>query len=96
MEECVKYSIKLAKLVSTNLNIPVYLYEHSATEKYRKNLANIRQGEYEGLSQKMKQSKWKPDYGENKINLLEANEIIGTVPLTGSDMGGSRRIANKN
>ncbi len=35
-------------------------------------------------------------YGENKINLLEANEIIGTVPLTGSDMGGSRRIANKS
>ena len=35
-------------------------------------------------------------YGENKIKLLEANEIIGTVPLTGSDMGGSRRIANKN
>ena len=35
-------------------------------------------------------------YGENKIKLLEANEIIGTVPLTGSDMGGSRRISNKN
>tara|TARA_Y100001968_G_scaffold149637_1_gene136854 strand:+ start:1428 stop:3131 length:1704 start_codon:yes stop_codon:yes gene_type:complete len=63
MQETVNYSIKLAKKVSTELKIPTYLYEYSASKKYRKNLANIREGEYEGLKTKLQNSKWQPDFG---------------------------------
>ena len=46
MKECVNISKELGELVGNNLNIPVYLYESSATKKERQNLANVRSGEY--------------------------------------------------
>ena len=63
MEECIKYSKELARLVSKELNLPVFLYEKSAQNKIRENLANIRSGEYEGMKKKMKDTKWKADFG---------------------------------
>jgi len=63
MQECIDYSYKLAEMVGANLGIPVFLYEHSANKKYKKNLAEIRSGEYEGMSSKLQSSKWKPDFG---------------------------------
>ena len=63
MEECIKYSKELAKLISEELNLPVFLYEKSAQNTTRENLANIRSGEYEGMKKKMKDAKWKADFG---------------------------------
>ncbi len=63
MEETVVLSKKLAQRVGEELGIPVYLYENSGSAAHRKNLADIRRGEYEGLEEKMKHPDWKPDYG---------------------------------
>ena len=68
MEECIEYSKILAKRVDLELNIPVYLYEKSATKPERINLANIRKGEFELMSEKIKRNKWKPDYGNRTIH----------------------------
>ena len=73
MDEAIKYSKKLAEKVSKELSIPTYLYEHSAQKGYRKNLADIREGEYEGLKNKMIDPKWKPDFG-----LIDFNRIKKT------------------
>jgi glutamate formiminotransferase/formiminotetrahydrofolate cyclodeaminase len=62
-EEAIEWSRSLAKRVGEELNIPVFLYEHSATEKNRVNLANIRSGEFEGMSEKLKDPRWQPDFG---------------------------------
>ena len=51
MEDCVAISREVGKRVGEELNIPVYLYENSARQPDRRNLASIRQGEYEGFSQ---------------------------------------------
>ena len=67
-EECIELSNEVEKRVGEKLGIPVYLYEKSATTPERKNLAIIRQGEYEGLPQKLKDPKWKPDYGPAEFN----------------------------
>lgn len=67
-EECVKISEKFAEIISRDLNVPVYLYESAARVPERKSLSNIRQGEYEGLADKLKDPKWKPDYGEAQFN----------------------------
>lgn len=64
MEECVKIAEKFGEKISKELNIPVYLYEAAARNPERANLSNIRKGEYEGLEEKLKDSKWKPDFGE--------------------------------
>ena len=68
IEECIEYSIILAKKVGLELNIPVYLYEKSAILPLRENLASIREGEYEGLEQKLKDKNWKPDFGPTNFN----------------------------
>ena len=71
MEEAVLYSKRLAKKVGEELNIPTYLYEHSAVKPYRRNLANIREGEYEGLQNKLLEAKWKPDFGPTKSQTIK-------------------------
>jgi glutamate formiminotransferase/formiminotetrahydrofolate cyclodeaminase len=63
MEDCVELARKLGKRVGEELGIPVYLYEHAASKPERRNLANVRSGEYEGLADKLKDPEWKPDFG---------------------------------
>ena len=64
-DELIPYAEKLAKKVSEELNIPIYLYEHAAREDKRRNLANVRSGEYEGLNKKINSKEWKPDFGSS-------------------------------
>ena len=71
MKETVEYSKKLAKKVGEELNISTYLYEKSASTHYRENLANIREGEYEGLINKIGQKKWKPDFGPSEFKHIK-------------------------
>jgi glutamate formiminotransferase/formiminotetrahydrofolate cyclodeaminase len=77
IEECVRLANILARRVGDELNIPVYLYEHAAKIEERRNLANIRTGEYEGLSEKLGDPKWKPDYGPSKFNAKSGATVIG-------------------
>ena len=64
-DELIPYAEKLAKKVSEELNISIYLYEYAAREDKRRNLANVRSGEYEGLNKKIKSKEWKPDFGSS-------------------------------
>lgn len=77
MEDCVEISIDVAKRVGEELRIPVYLYEESAQQEERRNLANIRHGEYEGLKEKLSDPKWKPDYGPAEFNSKAGATVIG-------------------
>jgi glutamate formiminotransferase / formiminotetrahydrofolate cyclodeaminase len=63
MDEVVAYARKLGKRIGDELGIPVYNYEFAASKPERKNLANCRAGEYEGLKQKLSNPEWKPDFG---------------------------------
>jgi glutamate formiminotransferase/formiminotetrahydrofolate cyclodeaminase len=68
MEEVAGYARKLAERIGTELGIPVYCYENAAFTEERRNLANNRAGEYEGLPEKLKDPKWKPDFGPAEFN----------------------------
>lgn len=63
MEETAEYAHKLGERVGSELGIPGYYYENAATSEGRRNLADCRAGEYEGLSQKLVDPKWKPNFG---------------------------------
>ncbi|MEH6764958.1 MAG: glutamate formimidoyltransferase [Aequorivita antarctica] len=63
LEETAKYAHKLGERVGKELGIPGYFYETAAKEEKRKNLANCRSGEYEGLPKKLVDKDWKPDFG---------------------------------
>ena len=71
MEDTIIYAQKLGEKVGNELNIPVYLYENSASKKHRRNLSDIREGEYEGLKNKLKDEKWKPDFGPQTFETIK-------------------------
>lgn len=68
MEEVAEMARKLGRRLGDELGIPVYLYENAAAEEKRKNLANCREGEYEGLKDKLSNPDWKPDFGPAEFN----------------------------
>ncbi|MBS4027432.1 MAG: glutamate formimidoyltransferase [Ignavibacteriales bacterium] len=77
LEECIELAKQLGKRVGDELGIPVYLYEYAATSPQRKNLADIRKGEYEGLEEKMNDKNWKPDFGSSEFNAKSGVTVIG-------------------
>ena len=77
MEECVDIAKSLGEIVGEKLGIPVFLYESAAVNKERRNLANIRSGEYEGFDEKLKDQNWKPDFGPSKLNVKSGATAIG-------------------
>ncbi|OGQ50307.1 MAG: glutamate formimidoyltransferase [Deltaproteobacteria bacterium RIFCSPLOWO2_02_FULL_47_10] len=68
MEECTELARKLGRRVGEELKIPVYLYECAASLPSRKNLADVRAGEYEALAQKLGKKEWRPDFGPAEWN----------------------------
>ncbi len=67
MEECVSISKEFGRRAGEELGIPIYLYEESSDRAYRKKLPQIREGQYEGLKDRITTEKWKPDFGPAKF-----------------------------
>ena len=83
IEETVNWAHKLGERVGKELGIPVYHYEAAAQEEKRKNLANCRLGEYEGLSKKLIDPQWKPDFGPAEFN--KSVENSGATAISARD-----------
>jgi glutamate formiminotransferase / formiminotetrahydrofolate cyclodeaminase len=77
MQETAGYARKVAERIGKELNIPVYCYENAAFEEKRRNLANCRAGEYEGLEKKLADPAWKPDFGPDKMNIRAGATAVG-------------------
>ena len=77
MEEVVNIARKVAERIGKELKIPVYCYENAAFEEKRRNLANCRAGEYEGLKEKMADPTWKPDFGPAVFNRRSGATAVG-------------------
>ncbi len=77
MDDCVDLANRLGKRIGDNLDIPVYLYEYAATKPERKNLADIRKGEYEALPEKLENPEWEPDCGPAKFNPAAGATVTG-------------------
>lgn len=76
-EECDEYAKRLGKRIAEELKIPVYFYEKSATNEERKDLSNIRQGQFEGFSVKIQKPEWAPDCGIRQIHPSAGVTAIG-------------------
>lgn len=77
MSETVVWTDKLAQRVADDLSLPVFLYSHSAIHPDRSNLADIRKGEFEGLTEKMHLPMWYPDYGPALPHPTAGAAVIG-------------------
>jgi glutamate formiminotransferase/formiminotetrahydrofolate cyclodeaminase len=103
MAECVELSVKYAEHVSNEFGLPIYLYAESARTEQRVRLPDIRRGEYEGLSEKLLDPAWKPDYGPSEfkpkmgVTASGARNILiaYNVNLDTDDKASANRIAGK-
>lgn len=77
MEETVMYARKVAERIGNELGIPVFCYENAAYKDERRNLANCRSGEYEGLRKKLTDPVWKPDFGPAVFNERSGATAVG-------------------
>lgn len=81
-EETVEIAKNVAKRIGEELNIPVYLYEDAASTPGRKNLADVRKGQYEGFFEKIKNPEWAPDFGPAVMNEKSGcTAVSARVPL---------------
>src|SRR5437867_3179905 len=62
-QDCVECAKNFGKRAGDELGIPVFLYEEASDKSYRKALKQIREGEYEGLRERILKPEWKPDFG---------------------------------
>ena len=81
MDECVDLARRLGERVGRELRVPVYLYEYACSAPHRRNLADIREGEYEGCARKVVDPHWKPDFGPAQF-----------VPKSGAIVIGARKF----
>lgn len=101
IEECVNLAKEIGQILSEKLNLPIYLYEYAATLPHRKNLADIRKGEFEGLKEKMTKPEWKPDFGPDTPHPTAGASVIGVrefliaynINLNTSDINIANQIA---
>jgi len=78
MEECVELAHSFAKEFSEKTNVPCFMYEEAATKPERKNLADVRRGEFEGLKKEIgKNPERAPDYGPNRIHPTAGATAVG-------------------
>ncbi len=77
MEETAIFAQQLAKRVGEELKLPIYLYEAAQPDTTRNNLSVIRAGEYEGFFKKIKEPKWKPDFGPAEFDAKRGGTVIG-------------------
>jgi len=68
MKECIEMASRVGEKIGEMYSVPVYLYEEAATATHRTNLANVRKGQYEGFFEKIKEAKWRPDFGPTEMN----------------------------
>jgi glutamate formiminotransferase/formiminotetrahydrofolate cyclodeaminase len=81
MDECAELARRLGERIGRELGVPVYLYEHAASRPERRNLADVRAGEYEGLAKKLADPRWAPDFGPARF-----------VPKSGAFVVGARKF----
>ena len=82
MQDCIALAKDVAGEVASRFEVPVYLYEEASANPLRKNLEDIRRGEFEGLAAKMATEGWAPDYGPSAPHASAGASVIGArMPL---------------
>jgi glutamate formiminotransferase len=81
VEECVALSREVGASIASEFGIPVYLYEDSASAEHRRNLAEVRKGQFEGFAEKMKDPRWAPDFGPAAPHASAGAVAVGARPF---------------
>jgi len=102
MEDCVVLAKRTAAAIAARLNVPMFLYEEAAPTDERRNLAEIRRGGLNGITYRMLQDAWRPDFGPKAPHPTAGATAIGARPiliaynvnLASNRLGVAKRIAS--
>jgi len=82
MNDCVALAKDVAAAVAERFSVPMFLYEDASSNPARRNLEDIRRGEFEGLADKLKAPEWRPDFGPSAPHPSAGASVIGArMPL---------------
>jgi glutamate formiminotransferase len=81
IEDCVKLAREGGAEIAERFGVPVYLYEEAATAEHRRNLADVRKGQFEGFAEKMKDPRWAPDFGPREPHPSAGAVAVGARPF---------------
>jgi glutamate formiminotransferase / 5-formyltetrahydrofolate cyclo-ligase len=101
MAECVELAREVGQAIAERLDVPVYLYEEAASREARRRLEDIRRGQFEGLSSKMTEPDWAPDFGPSAPHPTAGATVVGArraliafnVNLATNQLAIAKRIA---
>ena len=101
MQDCVTLARDIGADIASRHDLPVYLYEKAATALHRRNLAEIRKGEFERFPEKMRDPLWKPDFGPTRVHPTAGCVAVGVrefliaynINLASSDLDLAKAIA---
>jgi len=101
LDECVDLSKEAGRRIAQEAEIPVFLYEKSASSPERANLANIRKGQFEGMAEKVQLPDWAPDFGGRRVHPTAGVVAVGAripliafnINLSTDDVSIAKRIA---
>jgi glutamate formiminotransferase / 5-formyltetrahydrofolate cyclo-ligase len=101
MQECVSLARSVGEAIGARHDLPVYLYEKAATAPHRRNLAEIRKGEFEGFPAKIADPAWRPDFGPPRVHPTAGCVAVGArefliaynINLASSDLALAKSIA---
>jgi glutamate formiminotransferase len=101
MADCVALAQEVGRVVAERYGVPIYLYEEASSAPHRRNLEDIRRGEFEGLGKKMTDALWRPDFGPDAPHVSAGASVVGArmpliaynINLGTSDLEVAKRIA---
>ena len=101
MEDCIRLARRVGRAIGGKLAIPVFLYGEAASSDERRNLAEVRRGQFEGLAAKLDRPEWTPDFGPGRPHPTAGAVAVGArgflvafnVVLKTGDLTIGRRIA---
>ena len=80
-EDCVALAREAGAEIAQRFGVPVYLYEDASTAEHRRNLADVRKGQFEGFAEKMKDPRWAPDFGPREPHPSAGAVAVGARPF---------------
>jgi glutamate formiminotransferase len=81
VEDCVALSRDVGAAIASDFGVPVFLYEESASAEHRRNLAEVRKGQFEGFTEKMQDPRWGPDFGPPAPHPTAGAVAVGARPF---------------
>jgi len=101
MKDCVALARDVGAAVAERFQVPVFLYEEAASAPHRRNLEDVRRGQFEGLAERMRDPLWRPDFGPAEPHPSAGAVVVGArmpliaynINLGTGDVEIARRIA---